>query len=218
MRQDARMRLDHVSYVADTNQLADVVQRLGSTVGAAFSDGGLHPRFGTRNFVLPLGGGTYVEVVAALDHPAADKAPFGRAVKQRAELGGGWLGWVVAVDDLAPVERRLGRPAVPGNRHRPDGTDLRWRQIGVNDLIDDPSLPFFIQWLVDADEHPSCGSKPGIRIDRMEIAGEPDAISAWLGEPADDPLDGIAVDWVNADRPGLVAVHLATPHGTVRID
>jgi len=212
------MRLDHVSYVADTNQLADVVQRLGSTVGAAFSDGGLHPRFGTRNFVLPLGGGTYVEVVAALDHPAADKAPFGRAVKQRAELGGGWLGWVVAVDDLAPVERRLGRPAVPGNRHRPDGTDLRWRQIGVNDLIDDPSLPFFIQWLVDADEHPSCGSKPGIRIDRMEIAGEPDAISAWLGEPADDPLDGIAVDWVNADRPGLVAVHLATPHGTVRID
>jgi hypothetical protein len=218
MRQDARMRLDHVSYVADTSQLADVVQRLGSTVGAAFTDGGLHPRFGTRNFILPLGGGTYVEVVSALDHPAADKAPFGRAVKQRAECGGGWLGWVVAVDDLEPVERRLGRPAASGNRHRPDGIDLRWKQIGVNDLIDDPSLPFFVQWLVEASEHPSYGGKQDFRIARMEIAGDPDTIATWLGEPAASPLDDVAVDWVDADQPGLVAVHLATPHGTVRID
>jgi len=36
------MRLDHVSYVATPDHLADVVQRLGSSVGAAFGDGGLY--------------------------------------------------------------------------------------------------------------------------------------------------------------------------------
>jgi hypothetical protein len=86
-------------------------------------------------------------VVAALDHPASDKEPFGQAVKARAALGGGWLGWVVAVDDLGPVEARLGRAGVDGHRHRPDGLELRWRQIGVNDLLADPQLPFFVQWL-----------------------------------------------------------------------
>ena len=117
------MRLDHLSYAAPTNHLADVVQRLGSRLGAGFTDGGVHPRFGTRNFVLPLAGGAYLEVVAALDHPAADSAPFGRAVKQRAVDGGGWLGWVVEVPEMATVESRLGREA--GRRPPPSPGRLR---------------------------------------------------------------------------------------------
>ena len=56
-----------------------------------------------------------------LDHPAADKAAFGQAVRARSADGGGWLGWVVAVDDLKPIERRLGRPAIDGHRYLPDG-------------------------------------------------------------------------------------------------
>ena len=166
------MRLDHVSYAAGPGQLIDVVQRVGAAVGAGFSDGGRHPRFGTRNFVLPLAGGTYFEVVTTLDHPAADRAPFGRAVRRRADAGGGWLGWVVAVDDIAPVEQRLSRSAVPGNRHRPDGVDLRWKQIGVLDLIDDPQLPFFVEWLSGPEDHPSNGAKNEIAIERVEIAGD----------------------------------------------
>ena len=79
----------------------------------------MHPRFGTRNMILPLADHTYLEVVEVLDHPASDKAPFGQAVRARSALGGGWLGWVVAVDDIAVVEQRLGREAAAGNRHRP---------------------------------------------------------------------------------------------------
>lgn len=212
------MRLDHVSYATAPEHLADVVQRLGARLGAGFTDGGLHPRFGTRNFVLPLAGGVYVEVVAALDHPAVDRAPFGRAVQARAAAGGGWLGWVVAVDDLAPVEQRLGRSAVVGNRHRPDGFDLRWRQIGVLDLLDDPQLPYFIQWEVDPAEHPAAGASSAIRVQRMEICGDCDVVAAWLNEPSTHPLDDVDLEWVEGDEPGLIAVEFATPRGVVRVD
>ena len=74
------MRLDHVSYVTHQNQLADTAQRLGST----FVDGGVHPRFGTRNFTLALQNSHYIEVVCPLDHPASDASPFCKAVSKRA--------------------------------------------------------------------------------------------------------------------------------------
>lgn len=211
------MRLDHISYACTNNEIADVIQGIGSDLGASFIDGGRHPSFGTRNFILPLAGGCYVEVVSALDHPAADKAPFGRAVAMRAEDGGGWLSWTVAVDDLSEVERRLGRDAVEGHRVRPDGHDLRWRQIGVLDVIADPALPFFIQWLSPASDHPSVGGS-AIRIERVEMCGDSAAIKGWLGGDHGSVQGGIEVDWVDAEEPGIVAVWFSTPHGSIRID
>jgi hypothetical protein len=209
------VRLDHLSYAAGPEGLGACAQRLGAALGAGFHDGGLHPRFGTRNFLLPLAGGVYLEVVGTLDHPAADKAPFGQAVRARSEAGGGWLAWVLAVDDIEPIEARLGRPAVHGHRRRPDGIDLTWRQIGVLDLLDDPALPFFVQWEVQPALHPAVNGE-GPRIEHVEICGDRQKVADWLGEP----VDGIdfRVDWVEADDPGLAAVHFETAHGTVRLD
>ncbi len=213
------MRLDHVSYAVSAGQLADTVQRLGATLGAAFIDGGRHPRFGTTNFVLPLIGGVYIEVVAALDHPAAEGAPFGQAVRRRGELGGGWLGWVVSVDDLAPIEARLGRPAVDGHRIRPDGHELTWRQIGINDLIDDPALPYFAQWTCPPEDHPSKVADASVSIVACELAGDRQKVRDWLGGSVDAPLDGGAITWLTGvDESGLIAVDFETPRGRVRID
>lgn len=194
------------------------MQRIGANLGAAFSDGGLHPTFGTRNFVLPLAHGCYLEIVAALDHPAVDRAPFGRAVKARSQAGGGWLAWAVAVPDIASIERRLGRPAAQGHRRRPDGYDLLWRQIGINDVTEDPQLPFFVQWQSDASQHPGAtGSE--IRLRRLEIAGDEETVDAYLGTSARQPLDGVEVEWVDAfDDTGVVAAVFDTPRGAVRVD
>lgn len=211
------MRLDHLSYACTTAEIADVIQRIGGDLGATVVDGGRHPQFGTRNFILPLANGCYVEIVSALDHPAAEKAPFGRAVAQVAEDGGGWFSWVVAVDDISPVEQRLGREARDGHRIRPDGVDLRWKQLGVLNVMEDPELPFFVEWSCPNTEHPSAGGS-AVAIERIEMAGDPDAISGWLGTDAGDPLDGIDVEWVDADEDGLVAVWFLTPNGSVRID
>ncbi len=212
------MRLDHVSYAAGPEGLGACVQRLGSRLGAGFRDGGIHPSFGTRNFVLPLADGCYLEVVAALDHPAVDRAPFGRAVRDRTEDGGGWLAWVVAVDDIARVEARLDRTAAAGYRRRPDGVDLRWSQIGVNDLAADPQLPFFVQWHTEPDDHPSAGGS-SVRLTRLEIAGDRDRVEDYLGTSADAPLEGVEVEWVDPEEgTGVVAAEFETANGSVRID
>jgi hypothetical protein len=213
-----RMRLDHVSYAAGPDGLEGTAERIGSLLGERFRDGGIHPRFGTRNMILPLTSGTYVEVVAVLDHPASDKAPFGQAVRARSALGGGWLGWVVSVDDMARVETRLGRDSVQGNRHRPDGVELRWRQLGVAGMQGDPQLPFFVQWQVPQALHPSAGSTGNVKMTALEIAGDPHRVSDWLGNCVEGPLEDVDVDWVAPEgAPGVVAVQFVTPGGVVRV-
>jgi hypothetical protein len=214
-----RMRLDHLSYAAGPEGLAACVQRLGSRLGAGFTDGGIHPSFGTRNFVLPLENGSYLEVVEALDHPAVERAPFGRAVRDRSEMGGGWLGWAIRVADIAVVEARLGRSAADGHRHRPDGFDLRWKQIGINEVVADPQLPFFVQWLTDDEHHPSAGGS-SLSLRGLEIAGDQTRIDDYLGVPTRQPLDGIAVEWSPPieDDTGVIAAIFGTASGEVRLD
>lgn len=214
-----RMRLDHLSYVAGPEGLASCVQRLGARLGAGFSDGGIHPSFGTRNFVLPLADRCYLEVVAALDHPAADRAPFGRAVRDRTSTGGGWLAWAIRVDDIATYEQRLDRPAAEGHRRRPDGFDLLWRQLGINDVTEDPQLPFFVQWTSDEVHHPAhTGSQ--ITLTELEIAGDEPTVDEYLGVSSRHPLDGVDVQWLSPldGDTGVVAATFSTPHGDVRLD
>lgn len=212
------MRLDHLSYAAGPAGLADTARILGGLLGEEFRDGGVHPRFGTRNMILPLGAGTYLEIVAVLDHPASDKAPFGQAVRAKSQSGGGWLGWVVAVDDISGVEQRLGRESVVGSRHRPDGMELLWQQIGVMGLQADPALPYFVEWRSAPTEHPSIGASGDLQLSALEIAGEPQRVIDWLGNSVDEPLEGVEVDWVAPEGSvGLVAATFATATGEVRI-
>lgn len=211
------MQLDHVSYAVTSAELADTVQRLGADLGAAFVDGGKHPRFGTRNFILPLAGGTYIEVVAPLDHPAAESAPFGQAVRQRAEAGGGWMGWVVQVSDLASVEARIGREAGEGHRVRPDGVDVCWKQIGLIDLMADPSLPYFINWN-DLSQHPSVGFNSPIKISEIAISGDRDKLVSWLGVKGEELIDSVNLNFVEDEDGGIAAVTFQTGNGLVTVE
>jgi len=191
------MRLDHVSYVASHEQISDTVQRIGSQIGTAFVDGGIHPRFGTRNFTAPLLNGQYIEVVCALDHPAAEQTAFGQAVSKKAAEGGGWLTWVFSTDDLAPIEAAIGRPAIEGHRRRPDGTDLKWKQVGVKELLTDPELPFFIQW--EDGHHPSEVGTPAARITNISFNNSNPAVHSKLKSEILSALnnDNINVSLVN---------------------
>lgn len=214
------MRIDHVSYAAGPEGLQETAERLGEQLGVRPMDGGIHPRFGTRNVILPLADNRYLEVVGCLDHPASDKAPFGQAVKARSERGGGWMAWVVSVDDLAPVEERLGRGAVDGNRHTPEGVELEWKQIGVKNVIDHGNLPFFVRWISAPEVHPSQLASSTARLSGLTIGGEAPVVRAWLGigdQPEGDFESNVEFGFVEDDEPALYDVTFETAHGTVTI-
>ena len=212
------MHLDHISYAAGPDGIDATIERLEDALGAEFHDGGIHPRFGTRNRILPLRNQQYVEVVEVLDHPAADKAAFGQVVRERSEQGGGWMAWCVSVDDMTDVEHRIGRHAVPGNRRRPDGFNLEWRQIGTSNTRVDPQLPYVTSWDIPAAEHPSQMAVTDLELTALDIAGSPQRVSDWLGEPAVDALEKIEVNWSAPHAaPGIMAATFSTPHGEIRI-
>lgn len=212
------MQLDHLSYAAGPDGLVETTERLSEVLGEKFVEGGIHPRFGTTNMILPLAGDHYLEVVEVLDHPASDKAPFGRATRAVSQAGGGWLGWVVRVDDISIHSTRLGRPAADGNRHLPDGIELHWRQFGTSNLKTDPQLPVFVQWQVPDGLHPSSGATGDIALTSVVISGDARRVADWLGGRVDAVLGDVDVEWVDAgSRQGLVAAGFRTPAGIVRI-
>ncbi len=212
------MHLDHVTFAVGPDGLDATTEKLSVQLGAEFVDGGVHPRFGTSNRILGLKNRQYLEVVEVLDHPAAEKAAFGQAVRERSEAGGGWLHWCVSTTDLADVERRMGRHAVPGGRHRPDGFHLEWHQIGTSTMKADPQLPYVTRWDIPDAEHPSQTAPTDIELVSMEIAGDPQRVADWLGEKVFDALETISVDWAAPNGlPGILAVTFRTPHGDVRI-
>jgi hypothetical protein len=220
MVQNISMRLDHVSYVTSHDQLADTVQRLGSRLGTTFVDGGIHPRFGTRNFTAPLLDGKYIEVVCPLDHPATEQTPWGKAVSKKAQEGGGWLTWVFSTEDISPIEEKFGRKAVDGHRTRPDGTDLKWKQIGVKEIEESRELPFFIEWLTE--DHPSKDGNAVARIERIVIADKDQLSDSWFKTEILDALTGVSIEWTDSETNdgdnGIVGIELHSPNGLIRID
>jgi hypothetical protein len=214
------MRLDHVSYVTSHDQLADTVQRLGSRLGSTFVDGGIHPRFGTRNFTAALKNGQYIEVVCPLDHPATEQTPWGKAVSKKANEGGGWFTWVFSTEDIGPIEKRFGREAVEGHRTRPDGSDLKWKQIGVNEISEARELPFFIEWLTS--DHPSKDGKAVSRIEKIVIADKDRLAESWFKDEILSALGNVKIDWTDSSKNdgvnGITSIELSSPNGSVVLD
>ena len=214
------MRLDHVSYVASHDQISDVVQRIGSQIGTAFVDGGIHPRFGTRNFTAPLLNGQYIEVVCPLDHPATEQTPFGKAVTRKANEGGGWLTWVFSTEDLAPIELELGRKAVEGHRRRPDGTELSWEQIGIIEVLDEPELPFFIKW--KDGNHPSEVGTPKVSISKINFANinplEKTSFKQQILSALSDSKIQTTVSADDAENSGISVIEFSSQTGLILID
>ena len=220
MVQNSTMRLDHVSYVTSHDQLADTVQRLGSRLGSTFVDGGIHPRFGTRNFTCALKNGQYIEVVCPLDHPATEQTPWGKAVSNKAKEGGGWFTWVFSTEDIAPIAAKFGRDAIEGHRTRPNGTDLKWKQIGVKEIAETRQFPFFIQWLTE--DHPSKDGIPFGEIKSITIADKDQLSDSWFKTEIIDSLGSIEINWEtlveNDFQIGIIEVVLETPNGIISLD
>jgi hypothetical protein len=169
---------------------------------------------------MPLQNGHYIEVVCPLDHPATEQTPWDKAVSKKAQEGGGWLTWVFATEDITKIEEKFGRNAIEGHRTRPDGSNLKWKQIGVNEITDSRELPFFVQWLTA--DHRSQDGKAVAAIEKIKIADTDYLADSWLKAEILDGLNSADIKFIdpstNEGEYGIVAVHLTTPNGLVRLD
>ena len=66
--------------------------------------------------------------------------------------------------------------------------------------------------------HPSAGADPAYSLACLEIAGDPQRVSEWLGETVEAPLEDVKVEWVAPNgTPGILACQVQTPNGLVRL-
>ena len=165
------MRIDHVIYAAADLDAAAI--RLESELGLHARGGGRHEGLGMHNRIVPLGGG-YLELLAVADPEEAATSDFGRGLLARlAEDGDGLLGWVVAVDDIASVARRLGTTITTIRR-----AGLSARLTGLAEAMREPILPFFISRDPGVPDPGIDGDAGGITW--IEVGGDAARLEQWL--------------------------------------
>jgi hypothetical protein len=131
------VQIDHVIYAAV--DLDAAAARVESELGLPARAGGRHEGLGTHNRIVPLGGG-YLELVAVADPEEAASSDFGRGLVARLARGAdGLLAWIVAVDDVDSVARRLGTTITAIRR-----PGLSAQLTGLAEAMREPFLPFFI--------------------------------------------------------------------------
>jgi hypothetical protein len=106
----------------------------------------------------------YLELLAVADPAEAAGSDFGRGLLARlAQDGDGLLGWVVAVDDVDSVARRLGTTITTIRR-----AGLSARLTALAEAMREPFLPFFIS------RDPVSASASSVRV--RAVPGEPAAL------------------------------------------
>jgi hypothetical protein len=165
----AGARIDHVIVgVADMERGIAEIERL---TGVRPVVGGTHPGRGTRNALMSLGDGTYLELLAP--NPAEpmrnEEQRELRSLSRPAAIG-----WAVSANDATALRAALDGAGLatsepePGSRAKPDGATLNWVTFEFTQ-IDDPLAPFFIAWS-NPQLHPSRTSPAGCRLISTAIA------------------------------------------------
>lgn len=140
--------LDHL--VLATPDLAATVAELARLTGTRPVPGGVHPGLGTRNFLLGLGDGGYLEIIGPDPEQGAQEGPrpFGIDGLTEARLAT----WAVRVEDIdaaVAASRQAGYD--PGEAHAmsrqtPGGGELSWRLTLDAERGQTGLVPFLIDW------------------------------------------------------------------------
>ena len=132
------------------------------------------------------------------------------------------MGIVTPFQNPGLRERHGSRDAdvVEAHRTRPNGSDLKWKQIGVKEITDSRELPFFIEWLTE--DHPSKDGSTVSKIEKIVISDKDQLSDSWFKTEILGALENVSIDWVDPSsqdgETGIVSVHLSTPNGSVVLD
>lgn len=204
-------RLDHLVYAAPLFE--ETLDWFEGVTGVRPMMGGVHPKWRTRNAIVPLSPATYLEIIGP--DPAQRGDPpkvFRLDVLDTPRL----VTWAAKGMDLATIASRAQSHGIPlghassGRRQRPDGAWLTWELTDPARLVTDGLIPFFIDWRTSP--HP--GASAPVRMALEELHGEHPDPSLPAGQLKILGLD-LRVD--AGPRPRLVAT-LQTPRGRMVLD
>lgn len=203
--------VDHL--IIGAPDLDEGMARARELLGVEPARGGQHPGFGTRNALVSLGKGRYLEIVAPDPNQPDPVGPrlFGIDDLEAPRL----VTWSAKGKELENLVSEAGTHGAglgsvrSGGRKRPDGSILSWTVTDPFMPREGGVVPFFIDW--GGTPHPSETAPPGCEL--LELRAEhPDAgrVQATLRGL------GLAIRVETALAPGLVA-SVRTPSGAVEL-
>ena len=203
--------LDHIVFTVPDLEAAvnDLEQRLGVKPVI----GGRHATQGTKNALINLDKGAYLEILAA--DAANTDIPPPRWMGVDVLTGPKITRWALKSDDLpadaavlSAHDAALGQTKA-GSRLRPNGSTLRWELILPTATPEVDILPFMVDWSA-SDIHPhEALPAMGCAVVRLELSHpRPKELRPVLREL------GVALTVVRADEPGIQLV-LRCPAGEV---
>ena len=201
------MDLDHLMW--GVPDLDAGIAFLEAKTGVRAVVGGVHPKTGTRNALLSLGTGQYLEILAT--DPAQRDVREARVVQLERLTAPRMFTWAAATRDIEGLERKVRAAGietsgvVAGARSKPDGNVLRWKTFSVGGH-DGNVVPFVIEW-DRASRHPSLDSPGGCAVRELRLEHPDPATVNRLLEAL-----GLHVRASLGPRPGIAAL-LSTPKG-----
>jgi hypothetical protein len=197
--------VDHI--IIGIRSLDAGIREFADRTGVTPVRGGRHPGAGTENALVSLGGGTYLEIIAAV--PGETPARWGSLLGMERLTS---AGWAIQTKTITAVVERLKDAGVPhmgpmpGSRQTPDGRLLSWQSAGVGG----PGLdgaPFLIEWGAGT-PHPSQGAPAGCTLARMtQAATDPAKLN--------DYFKLVGLDFTAVSGPPRLTFTLKCPRGEV---
>ncbi|WP_328329990.1 VOC family protein [Kribbella sp. NBC_00382] len=202
--------MDHLVYA--TPDLAATVAAFTAATGLTPMPGGVHVGRGTRNELVGLGPGRYLEIIGPdLGQPDPESPrPFGIDELAQPRV----VTWAIGSTDLdAAVAAARAAGFDPGepegmSRSTPEGDLLEWR---LTSAFTEPTglVPFLIDW--GRTVHPSSRGLPQAElVSFMGFAPQPGEV-AWM-------LDAVGAELALAAGEAGLSVVLGTPRGVVRLE
>ena len=205
------MLIDHLVYATPDLDLGiATIERL---LGVRATAGGRHPGAGTRNALVALGPGTYLEIVGPdRTQPQPEQPRWFRIDEIDAPRLVTWAAKVDSIDQISRKARRLGvglGGIVAGSRRRDDGVLLAWRYTNPRTVVGDGIIPFLIDW--GTTPHPSESAAQGASL-----------ITLRAEHPQPEPIRdiarrlGLSLQIDRGSQPALVAT-IASLRGEVEL-
>ncbi|MFC8514516.1 VOC family protein [Streptomyces sp. NPDC057257] len=200
--------LDHL--VLATPDLAATVADFTRRTGVTPAPGGAHVGRGTRNFLVSLGGSSYLEIIGPDPEQSEPAGPRPFAVDELAAAR--TVTWAISPPDLdRAVADARARGYDPGDvrpmsRRRPDGTLLEWRLTDGDTQHPSGLVPFLIDW--GSAVHPSASGLPETPLLELSAsAPDPDEIRPLLA--------AVGTELALSEGPTGLTFTVRTPRGPV---